>query len=235
MNAKKGFRIYALLWLIGLAVFNAFVFLTPNEAAGMNKFGGAFWVGYIGITVAFLGQLLCAFFAFRADSAKKLFYNLPLLSISYTALVLTLIAGVVCMIIPDLPNWIGILVCLLILAVNAAAVIKAQAAAGLVQGTDEKVRETTSFIRELTVMAQNLENEAGTDELRREAKAVYEAIRYSDPVSDGGMADQEKQIAGQFAAFAEAVRAGDREMAQKTGKSLSALIDSRNRLCKARK
>ena len=42
---KKNFKFYAITWAILLALFNILVFLTPNEAAGMTKFGGAFWSG----------------------------------------------------------------------------------------------------------------------------------------------------------------------------------------------
>lgn len=44
---KKAFRTYAVIWAIVLAVFNVVCFVTPGEIAGISKFGGAFWAGYI--------------------------------------------------------------------------------------------------------------------------------------------------------------------------------------------
>lgn len=38
---------------------------------------------------------------------------------------MTLIFGTLCMLIPNLPNWVGIVICLAILSFNAIAVIKA--------------------------------------------------------------------------------------------------------------
>ena len=73
---NKKFKYYALIWVILLAVFNVICFVTPNEAYGMNKFGGAFWSGYIFITIAFIGQLICAFIALKTEDKTKLFLNI---------------------------------------------------------------------------------------------------------------------------------------------------------------
>ena len=135
---KKNFKFYAITWAILLALFNILVFLTPNEAAGMTKFGGAFWSGYVFITLAFIGQLICGYAAFRADTREKLFLNLPLITISYAALVASVVLGTLCMMLPGLPNWVGILLCAAVLALNAVAVVKAQAAATLVSEVGEK-------------------------------------------------------------------------------------------------
>lgn len=40
---KGTFKSYVIWWTVFVVVFNAVVFLTPNEMAGMTKFGGAFW------------------------------------------------------------------------------------------------------------------------------------------------------------------------------------------------
>ena len=88
---KKKFGLYSIVWLLCLAVFNVIAFVTPNKIGELSKFSGSFWIGYIFITVAFLGQLVCAFFAFRAKDLKKFFYRLPLISVSYGGLVAMII------------------------------------------------------------------------------------------------------------------------------------------------
>lgn len=228
----KKFGVYSAIWAIVLGIFNLIVFLTPNEAGDMYKFGGAFWVGYIAITVAFVAQLVCAFFALREKNQTKLFYNIPLVKISYTGLVIMLIAGTLCMAIPNLPNWIGIIACALVLLFNAIALIKASAAARVVAGIDEKVAVETSFIKELTAEAGLLTSTA-TEELRSTAKKVYEAIRYSDPVSASTQMDAD--IQRQFAAFRDAVTAADAELATALSQTLLELLDRRNQICKLSK
>ena len=229
---KKSIGVYSVIWAICLAVFNVITFVTPNEIGGVSKFTASFWVGYVFITVAFIGQLVCAFFALKAENIKKMFYRIPMISISYTGLILMLIAGGIFMAIPTLPEWIGIIVCAIILAFNAIAVIKATAAAEVVGGIDEKVKKQTFFVKSLTADAQSLIASAKSDELRTEAKKVYEAIRYSDPMANDALAELDIQIKRQFNAFSDAVKAEDDELAKETADALAEIIERRNQECK---
>ncbi|MBE6540775.1 MAG: hypothetical protein E7674_08580 [Ruminococcaceae bacterium] len=229
---KKSISIYSIIWTICLVVFNVITFVTPNEIGGVSKFSGSFWVGYIFITIAFIGQLACAFVAFKAENLKKFFYNIPLFSISYGGLVAMLIVGSIFMAIPVLPEWIAIIVCVIILAFNAIAIIKATAAADIVSGIDEKIKTQTFFIKSLSVDAQSLMTSAKSDELRVEAKKVYEAIRYSDPMANAALSDLDTQIERQFNSFSHAIKAEDSELAKETADALVEMVERRNQKCK---
>lgn len=229
---KKGFMYYLSIWVILLAVFNVAVFVSPGEAGGYSKFGGAFWVGYIFITLSFIGQLICAYFAFKADSLQKFFYNVPLIRISRIGLVLTVIFGTLCMAIPNLPNWIGVILCLAVLAFTAISVIKTIAAGDIVSGIDEKIESKASFIKALTADAEALMSAAKTPELRAEVKKVYEAIRYSDPMSNAALEEINEQIQNQFSVFEDAVKSEDSELASSSSEELIVLMDKRNKKCK---
>ena len=229
---KKGFKYYLSIWVILLAVFNVAVFVSPGEAGGYSKFGGAFWVGYIFITLSFIGQLICAYIAFKADNLQKFFYNVPLIRISRIGLVLTAILGTLCMAIPNLPNWIGVILCLAVLAFTAISVIKATAAGDIVSGIDEKIESKTSFIKALTADAEALMSAAKTPELKAEVKKVYEAIRYSDPMSNAALEEINEQIQNQFSVFADSVKTEDSELASSSSEELIVLMDKRNKKCK---
>lgn len=229
---KKSIGVYSIIWAICLAVFNVIVFVTPNEIAGVSKFSGSFWIGYIFITIAFVGQLVCAFFAFKAKNLKKFFYNIPLISISYGGVIAMLISGSIFMAIPVLPEWIGIVVCVIVLAFSAITVVKATAAADIVSGIDENIQKQTFFIKSLAVDAQSLMALAKTDELSAEAKKVYEAIRYSDPMASDELSELDSQIRGQFTAFADAVKLEDTELAKETANALIEMVELRNQKCK---
>ena len=229
---KKKFGLYSIVWLLCLAVFNVIAFVTPNKIGELSKFSGSFWIGYIFITVAFLGQLICAFIAFKAENLKKFFYRMPLISVSYGGVIAMLIFGSIFMAIPTLPEWIGIIVCVVVLAFNAISVIKATAAANIVNGIDEMVATQTLFIKSLTADAQSLMTSAKTDELRAEAKKVYEAVRYSDSMSTDALSRLDSQIKGQFAAFADALRSEDIELAKTNSAELIELIAKREQTCK---
>lgn len=232
---KKTFNYYGICWLIALAVFNVIAFVTPNEIAGVSKFNGAFWAGYIFITIAFVGQLGCTYKAFKAENLKKMFYNIPLISVSYTGLIAMLVVGTVCMAVPFIPYWVGIIACLSVLAFSAISVIKATVASDVVSEIDEKIKVQTQFIKLLTADAEHLMTSSKTAQLKAEAKKVYETIRYSDPMSNEALADIEGQIQSEFTFFAQAIKSEDLELAKSVTGELLNLIDGRNKKCKVLK
>lgn len=229
---KKTFGFFATIWALFLALFNVIVFVTPNEAGGMTKYDGAFWVGYIFITIAFIGQLVCAYFAFKPSDRQKVFYNIPLFTISYAGLIVMVIAGTACMAIPNLPNWVGIIVCMLVLVITAMAVLTATFAASAVCEIDQRVKVKTFFIKSLTVDAEHLMSISKTAELRALAKKVYEAVRYSDPMSNAVLVEVEEKIQNSFSDFENAVTNEDFELASSNSDELLSLIDVRNKKCK---
>lgn len=229
---KNIFKYYVVCWAVLAAVFNLIVFITPNEMVGMNKFGGAFWSGYVFIMLAFAGQLVCAYFAFKAENKQKFFYNLPLITISYAATIASVIVGTLCMVIPNLPNWVGIIICLVILAFSAVSVVKAKAAADVVSEIDKKIKVKTLFIKSLTVDVESLMARAKTDEINAELKKVYEAVRYSDPMSEEALSGIESQITLKFDLLSKAVVEGNAEAVKSAAEELVILINDRNNKCK---
>lgn len=224
---NKILKPYAGVWAICFALFNALVFLTPIEHSG------GFWVGYAFITVAFLGQFGCTYKAFKAENLKKCFYNVPLITISYTGLIVMLIAGSVCMVIPGIPNWLGVIVCLVVLGVTAIAVISAGAAGSIVANLDQKVEEKTTFIRNLTIDAENLMNRANAPMLKNQCKKVLEAVRYSDPMSSKELSNVEQRIQEEFDVLTDAVIADDLDLTESSVKEITTLINERNNRCKS--
>lgn len=232
---KKGFKQYTTAWAALLILFNLICFVTPAEWYGFNKFGGSFWAGYAVTTLAFLGQLACAYKAFRAENAKKFFYNLPLITVSYTGLILTLILGGLCMAIPDVPNWLGAIVGAVVLAFTALAIIKASAAADIVESVDKKVAEKTAFLRMATADAEVILASVKSAEVKAECKKVYEALRYSDPMSNEALSVTEAKITVKLDELKSAVTADDAEKTKTAAEELMLLIKERNAKCKALK
>lgn len=226
---NKRFGTYAIAWFVLLALFNV-IALVP--AAQMDAFSDSFWVGYAFITVTFIGQLICAGAALKESNAQKLFYRVSLISTSYTGLIVTFVFGGLCMLIGDLAYWVGIVVCAIVLACNALAVIKAAAAVGAVEKIDAKVKAKTFFVKALTVNAQTLIAKAQCEEVKAECTKVYEAVRYSDPMSCDGLAAEESQITIKFAALADAVTANDAAAVSSLAADVLILIQDRNNKCK---
>jgi len=233
---KKGFKYYAAVWAVVLVVFNVICFVTQKYFAGfLAKFGGAFWAGYAFITVAFIGQLVCAYMAFRTDSARKMFYNIPLITISYSGLVTMLIIGGACMAIPGLPNWVGAVVCFAVLAFCAISLIKAGAAADAVNSIDEKVKAKTEFIKIMTAKCEGIVTRAKSDDAKKECKKVYDAVRYADPMSTEELNMVETQIEQKIDEMKGAVIFDNTDEVKALADEIVILIGERNGMCKALK
>ena len=233
---KKNFKFYALIWAILLVTFNAVVFLVRPIIPGFDiVYGARFWVAWGFIIAAFLGNLACAYYAFRGDRANKVFYGLSLITISWSALICMLIAGVVLMLIPACPAWIAAIVCLLIFAFYAIAVVKALWAVSEVSRVEENVKVRTSFIKDLTGDAESLLARAKSDGVKEECKKVYEAVRYSDPMSHDALIHVEAQTAVKMDELSAAVDADDGERVKAIAAELLIFLGDRNRKCKALK
>ena len=205
---KKRFNLYIVAWAVLLALFNVIAFVSVGWVR-QEKYTSSFWIGYVFITVMFIGQLICSYMAFKADSAKKLFYNISLIRTSYIGLIVSFIVGGLCMLISPLPYWVGVIVCAIILVANVLSVVKATAAIDEIERIDTKVKTQTFFIKSLTVDADTLMAQAKSEAVKAECRKVYEAIRYSDPMSNEALASVESQITVKFAVLSEAVKADD--------------------------
>ncbi len=228
---KKNFKYYAGIWTVALILFNGLVFTIPGLFSGFDCFDFMFWFSYSVITITFIGQLLVSFFVFNNKDSQKFFYGIPLIQTTWTGLILTLLFGAACMSIPAIPEWIGMIACLVIVSFNATALIKATAAADIVGGIDDKIKEKTHFIKSLSADAQGLVSRAKDEKARFLTKKVYEAVRFSDPMSGEALADLERSIAFSFERFSNAVISGQDNI-ENIADELLVLIADRNRKCK---
>lgn len=229
---KKKFGIYAVIWAVALVIFNVVSFtIALNTGKELNS---SFFIGYIAVTAAFIGQLLCAYFAFRADSLKKFFYNVSLISLSYGGLVAMLVLGSLTMLIPDALSFVGIIACVVVLGVYIITVAKAKLAIETVEQTDAKIRTQTQFIRLLTADAESLKGYAADDNSKQACDKVYEAVRYSDPMSNPVLSGIESDISVKFSAFSDSVK-NKADNSRQLAEELCRLISERNAKVKALK
>ncbi len=228
---KKGIKFYALCWAIVLAVFNVITFAVPITV-NVNKFTLSFWIDYAFITLMFVAQLICSIVFFKQDSNDKRFLNIPVISLGYTALIVSIIVGAIAMAVPFIPYWVGIILDVLIVAFYAIAIISSKAAADTIENIDKKVKTQTFFIKSLTVDAESLLPRTKSDETKTIAKKVYEAIRYSDPMSNEALLSVESQITIKFNEFSNAVIEDNKSLAETLGNELIILVNDRNKKCK---
>ena len=229
---KKYFKYYAICWAIALIVFNVITFTVAGATMGFAALLPSFWFGYAFITIVFVGNLICSILFFKEENKSKVFLNVPIINLGYSALLVSLVVGTIAMAVPQIPYWIGTIVGVLVLAFYASTIVKATAAADIVNDVEQKIKTQTWFIKSLTVDADSLVARAKNDEIKAEAKKVYEAIRYSDPMSNNALSNIENQIQNEFNAFADAVKNDDTDLAKLSANELVVLINDRNKKCK---
>lgn len=228
---KKTFNLYLASWAILLILFNLIVFLFGGWT-DPREYTPSFWVGYGFITCCFVGHLVCGIIAFQTKNLQKMFYRLPLFSVSWRGLIVSFFIGGICMLFSWLPYWIGMIGCAMTLVITAIAVIKASMAASIVSDIDDKIKMQTFFVKSLAADAENLMLRAQNDDIRRECKKVYEAVRYSDPMSHEMLASLESQITIRFSNLANAVHLNDGGSVKACAREIIILVDERNKKCR---
>jgi len=83
---------------------------------------------------------------------------------------------------------------LLITGYFVIACVKASAVANVVADIDTKVKTKTAFMRMAIVEAENILARATTEEIKSQVKKVYEALKYSDPMTNSALEDIEQEI-----------------------------------------
>ena len=236
---KKAFKIYLIAWAIMFVLFNVVVIALPKETtvAGVTytKLGGLSWITLIVFELCFVGHLVCTWFALKRDKLSGMFYRLPLIRLSYACVIVTLVLGCLAMAIPGLPSWIPLVLTLAVMAIYVFAILKAAAAAEIVEEIDEKVKVKTAFIKTLTVDAQTLCSRAKSEQVQAACKKVFEAVRYSDPMSADALSDVESRIRTEFDALTDAVISDNADAATASADELLTLIKERNSRCKMEK
>ena len=228
---KKGIKFYVPCWAIALVAFNIITFVVPITV-NVNKFTSSFWIGYSFITLMFIVQLVCSIVFFKQNDNDKIFLNIPIIRLSYTALITSIIVGAVAIVVPFVPYWIGIIVDILVVAFYVTAIISSKAAVDVVDNIDEKSKVKTLFIKSLTVDAESLLLCAKSDETKAISEKVYEAVKYSDPMSNNALSSVESQITIKFNEFSNAVIEDNKLFAESLGNELIILVNERNKKCK---
>ena len=231
---KKNFKFYVIGWALLLIIYNVVSIVAPGWPT-LEKTTASVWIGYAFINAAFVGQLICAWVAFKEESAKKTFYNISLFSISYAGLVSNFVVGVICMIVTPLFYWVGAIACPLIFVINLIAFIKAKIAVEIVNEVDAKVEAATAFIYQKREESESLFARAKNEEAKAACKKVRDAFKYSDPMGDASLEAVETEIKNHFDLFKKAVKEEKMNVVTSESAELLALIAERNNKCKLSK
>ncbi len=102
-----------------------------------------------------------------------------------------------------------------------------------ISSKEADIKAKVSFIKEKTAEAEFIVSKCTTDDAKKAATKVYEAIRFSDPVSNGALCAYEEKISEKLTVFSSAVSANDSVLIDNLAAELLNLISERNYKCKA--
>lgn len=222
-------KYYIAAWLVAVVVLHIIMFLLPDALIGPKD--GVFWVIYITLMVSLIGQAACSFFYVGKEKKQERFLYIPVVLISYIAILMTLLLALQALELGFLPTWFTIIVAVLVLAFYVLSILQTLTAADMVVEMDNRIEQRAGLFRALTAQAHALEQTAPV-QLRSQTKKVHEAFRYSDPVSTDKTAVVEEEIQNIYHSFSLSVKQNLTDKAGKEAEQLCILIKERNELCK---
>ncbi len=231
---KKILRIYLVIWIACLGIFNVVAFVVP-ALPKYPKFSTGFWVGYALMSAAYVASLVVSVKFFCGDKSKdseKRFYRVPLVQKSLKSFVAIVVISCVCVGISVIPAWIGAILCVGVVVVYLVSELKTVVAISEVERIDEKIEKATLFIYDMRKESESLIARAQTDDTKAICKNVRDAFKYSDPMSNTELATIENEIKTHFELLSNAIVEGNTEVATAESEQLLVLITERNNECK---
>lgn len=226
---KNANKYYGVAWGIAVVAFHIIMIAIPKTEIGLEK--GSYWVIYLAVMVSLIGQAACTRIYTDKKTKEERFLYIPVVLISYIALLMTLLLSLEAVTLSFLPAWFTVIVALLVLCFYAFAVIRTMAAADMVMEIDKKVEQRTDFMRTLTAKASALTKTVPADR-KKQAVKVYEALRYSDPVSCAELKEFDEKLDAAYQHFADVIRQGEDKNAETEADRVCAMVKERNELCR---
>lgn len=225
---KKSSTIGTLISVLGLGVYNLCVFLLVTHHTN------GFWISYIFTSIAFMAQLV-VFLIVDKSNANTQFLRLPLFYIVGGYFAIQLVVGIMFMLIPTSATF-PLIVQVIILAAFLTVTMTVTIAKEQILKTEENTNNASFNLRTLTINAEQLYLAEVNGRKKAELKKLYEAIRYSDPVS---IPDATRNLDGQidtaFRNLSLIIDSCSESELEKEIKPILDLLTSRNLLCKSGK
>lgn len=96
--------------------------------------------------------------------------------------------------IPKAPEWIVIIVCILILGISSVCMISSEIGRNIIENTEKKVDAKVSYIREIQADIEMCAERETDPEIKNQLLDLAEKVRYSDPMSSESLATIENKI-----------------------------------------
>ena len=231
MNDKKKFWWKPLvLALLVFIAFDALVFLLPFRREN------AFWVGYGFTAVSFLIALTTTFLSLGGRQPMKSKYlGLSVFVIAWRYVAVQAVWGVICMLAPDMPLWISLLVSILILCGGLFFILSVQIGADEVRSVGAETERKRDYVQLLYTDVVLLPQRTDDPALKQQLEKLAQQFRFSDPISSEELAALESDIAARVAQLKAGIAAQSAAETRAQAQELSLLLAERNAKCKVLK
>ncbi len=223
---EKEFKEFQICSLAALVFYNIFAI---RSGFSMQDASNKVVIGtFILVNLSLIMQSILIFSAYRAGKLSHVFYHFPLIKIGLWGLAGIVFMIVVILFVPNFPNWIGAIGCMMIACITVFASIKAKKTADYLESIDDRILNQTDFIRSMTTVSKQLIQKTDSKEIRKECQKVYELFRYADPMSTEDLIELEGEIQVLFSRLIEAVKKSELEQVQMISNEIQQKIQERN-------
>lgn len=230
MKQKNKSMYFIVIVCVLCALYNLNVFLLREN------YTETFWISYGFTMVAFVIQLLLIFLAERSKKqGQNVFYSLPMFIYSTIYLGVQLFVGVLCMLLP-FSIKVVLITQMLLFVVFVALIMLVTFGKVSIKEREDSTRVSTEYIRLLTIRMENLYQIERDEARKAELKKVYEAVKYSDPVSSTeDIKEIEIKIDVLYEQIKKDLESTDFEVLKSTCNKMINLLSERNLVCRVGK
>lgn len=225
MHNQKAFDLSLVLYVIIIVAYSFFVFLVPLRT-------DVLWMSYAFSMIAIIVQIGINVLN-NIGKKKYKFLGFPLLYFGWIYMIVQIIVSIGLM-VSSCPFRIAMLLQVMIMAIFLIIIILAGKGKEYIVDSDARIEASTEFIYKLSAEAENLYLTQTDTAMKSELKKLYEAIRYSDPISSGNeVLTINEQIYQAFQCVKERALSGQLDNMKPAIKHTMDLIIERNLLCQS--
>lgn len=196
-----------------------------------SAFTPAFYAAVIMMIVGYAFAVVSTLIGMKkADTAESTFYGVPFVYSGVVTFIAICVWSLVAMFLKVNPT-VQIIIDIVIIAVACVKLFSRNAAKEIIEERGKEVKQKTLFTKMLSADASVLISKASVPEEKAACERVFEAIRYSDPMSDTALAGIESQISVKFSEFSAAIGTAGTGTVNKLADELIILVEDRNKRC----
>ena len=196
-----------------------------------SAFTPAFYAAVIMMIVGYAFAVVSTLIGMKkADTAESTFYGVPFVYSGVVTFIAICVWSLVAMFLKVDPT-VQIIIDIVIIAVACVKLFSRNAAKEIIEERGKEVKQKTLFTKMLSADASVLISKASVPEEKAACERVFEAIRYSDPMSDTALAGIESQISVKFSEFSAAIGTAGTGTVNKLADELIILVEDRNKRC----